>query len=88
MEAILIRVSIAKRSEMSEAKNMLERALSIDDLDLAIGPIQKALNITQRDAAASSFAGLGNKGWRTLSPDHRRTWLAEWLRQEIWRAEV
>jgi hypothetical protein len=88
MEAILITLGFAERLEMTAAKNLLERALSTDDLNLAIEPIQKALSIAEGDVAASSFAGLGNEGWRTLSPAHRRTWLAEWLRQEIWSAEV
>jgi hypothetical protein len=86
-EATLIPLGIAEPFEISEAKNLFERALSTDDLDLAIGPIQKALSITKGDTA-SFFAELGNEGWRTLSRDHRRTWLAEWLRQEIWSAEV
>ena len=84
----MIPVGFAERFEMSDVKNLLERALSTDDLDLAIGPIQTAIGITERDAAASAFAGLGQEGWRTLSPDHRRTWLAQWLRQEIWDVEI
>lgn len=84
----MIPVGFAERFEMSDVKNLLERALSTDDFDLAIGPIQEALQIKDTDPAVSSFAGLGQRGWRTLSPDHRRAWLAEWLRQEIWSVEV
>lgn len=84
----MISVAFADQFETSAATNLLERALNTDDLDLAIGPIQTAIGITERDAAASAFAGLGQEGWRTLSPDHRRTWLAEWLRQEIWDVEI
>jgi hypothetical protein len=84
----MISVAFADQFETSAATNLLERALNTDDLDLAIGPIQTAIGITERDAAASAFAGLGQEGWRTLSPDHRRTWLAQWLRQEIWDVEI
>jgi hypothetical protein len=84
----MISVAFADQFETSAATNLLERALNTDDLDLAIGPIQTAIGITERDAGASAFAGLGQEGWRTLSPDHRRTWLAEWLRQEIWDVEI
>ena len=84
----MISVAFADQFETSAATNLLERALNTDDLDLAIGPIQKAIGITECDAAASAFAGLGQEGWRTLSPDHRRTWLAQWLRQEIWDVEI
>jgi len=84
----MISVAFADQFETSAATNLLERALNTDDLDLAIRPIQTAIGITERDAAASAFAGLGQEGWRTLSPDHRRTWLAQWLRQEIWDVEI
>jgi len=81
-------IDFAERFEMSDVKNLLERALISDELDLAIGPIQQALQIKDADAVVSSFAGLGQRGWRTLSLDHRRVWLAEWLREEIWKVEV
>ncbi len=60
--------------------NLLRRAVAVDDLDVAIKPIQDALGITDGDVAGNYFSG---GTWEGSTRAGRAMLLAGWITLEI-----